>query len=516
MNVKIKRALVSLSDKSNLEVLAKGLKKFNIEVLSTGGTAKKLQDIGLNVKEVSSYTNFPEIMDGRVKTLHPKIHGALLGVRDNDKHVEAMKENEIEDIDLVIVNLYPFEETVSKPSSFEEIIENIDIGGPSMLRSASKNHKFLTVITSPDDYELLFENMEANQGATSYDFRKKMASKTFRLTASYDAAISNWFALAEGDSFPKKITITASRKQILRYGENSHQEAAFYSTSSQGIGALEQLHGKELSYNNINDIDASLKLLYEFDDPASVIVKHANPCGVALSETIEEAYRLSLASDPVSAFGGICAFNRKITLSLAESLSKMFVEVIIAPDIDEEAFSILSKKKNVRILLNKQNSLITKQDIKTVDGGFLVQSVDSKLITKDMLKIVTKSKPNEEEIKQLIFAFKVCKHVKSNSIILVNNNATIGIGAGQMSRVDAARISIMKASDSKDNAKLIKNSIMASDAFFPFADSIEYAAEAGIKSIIQPGGSVRDNEVIEAADKHNISMVFAGERHFRH
>lgn len=517
MNIKINRALISLSDKSGLDFLAKILKEFNIEVLSTGGTAKSLREFGLDVQDVSGYTEFPEIMGGRVKTLHPKIHGSLLGIRDNQDHVKEMEKHNIGNIDLVAVNLYPFEKTVAnKEASFGEIIENIDIGGPSMLRSASKNHAFLTVITSPDDYDLLFKNMKENNGSTSYEFRKEMAAKAFSLTASYDTAISNWFASEKKEDFPEKLSITASGKKLLRYGENSHQKAAFYSLDSKDTCFPEKLHGKELSYNNINDVDVALKILHEFELATSVIIKHANPCGIASADNIEQAYKLSLASDPVSAFGGIYAFNRKITPALAKSLSEMFAEVIIAPDIEKEALEILSKKKNVRILISKGNKPGALNDIKRVEGGFLVQQADTFSITADMLKTVTKIQPGEKEIEELLFAFKACKYVKSNAIVLTHNKATIGIGAGQMSRVDSVKIAIMKAKENVNNAAFLNNSVLASDAFFPFPDSIKYAAEAGVKSIIQPGGSIRDNEVIEEADKNNISMVFTGNRHFRH
>jgi phosphoribosylaminoimidazolecarboxamide formyltransferase/IMP cyclohydrolase len=518
MSVKIKRALISVSDKTGLDELAKFLKEQDIEILSTGGTANKLRDAGLNVKDVSQHTGFPEIMDGRVKTLHPSIHGGLLAVLDNDEHVKAMKDNDITPIDLVIVNLYPFEETVAKGAGFDEVIENIDIGGPSMVRSAAKNHAFTAIITDHTDYAELIKDMQENDGATSDAFRKKMAAKAFSRTAAYDCAISTWFANQQGENFPKTFNLTASLKQGLRYGENPHQSAAFYSyNDGTGISAATQLQGKELSYNNINDADAALQLVSEFAEPASVIIKHANPCGVAIGDDVLDAYNKALASDPVSAFGGILAFNRKLEANLAEEIAKMFVEAIIAPDISDEAKTILAKKKNVRILLTGENNKINNSlMVKSVVGGFLVQENDSEQTTQEELNVVTKRIPNDDEIKEMLFAFKVCKHVKSNAIVLTKNNASIGIGAGQMSRVDSSRIAALKAEDCKVDPERANGSVLASDAFFPFADGVEQAARAGVTAIIQPGGSIRDEEVIAEANKHNIAMVFTGKRHFRH
>ncbi len=518
MNKKIERALISVSDKTGLDRLASFLKKQKIEVLSTGGTAKFLRSAGLDVVDVSDYTGSPEILDGRVKTLHPKIHGGLLGCLDNTEHLEAMKDNDIKPISLVIVNLYPFEETVARGADFDETIENIDIGGPSMVRSAAKNHAFTTIITDASDYDDLMSEMEENKGATTFEFRKKMAAKAFAKTASYDSAISTWFAKQQGEEFPAIINFSASLKQNLRYGENPHQKAAFYTTNNGwGIGNAEQLQGKELSYNNINDTDAALQLALEFSDPAAVIIKHANPCGVAIGENAFDAYKKALASDPVSAFGGIIAFNRPIDKILAEEVSKLFAEAIVAPTIDAEAQEIFAKKKNLRVLVLKdmhtpKNDLV----IKSVLGGFLVQDSDTGATKRSELKTVTQRSPNAKEIDAMLFAFKVCKHVKSNAIVLVKDNATIGIGAGQMSRVDSSRIAAIKASDCKENPDRAKGSILASDAFFPFADGVLQAAEAGVTAIIQPGGSVRDEEVIEAANKNNIAMVFTGLRHFKH
>ena len=516
---KIQRALISVSDKTGLDELSIFLKEQNIEVLSTGGTAKALRESGLEVKDVSEYTGSPEIMDGRVKTLHPKIHGGLLAVLDNEKHISHMEENDISSIDLVVVNLYPFEETVARGAGFEETIENIDIGGPSMVRSAAKNHNFTTIITQAEDYKAFIEDYNENNGSNSIEFRKKMAAKAFAKTASYDAAIASWFAKEQKDELPKTINITASLQQNLRYGENPHQNAAFYSfNDNSAIAQAKQLQGKELSYNNINDAEAALQLVNEFKDSASVIIKHANPCGVAIdTDNILSAYKKALASDPVSAFGGILAFNRTVNSDLASELAKMFVEAIIAPEFDEDAKEILSKKKNLRLLETKDLKKPTSNmNIKSVSGGLLVQNNDIEQTNESDLKIVTKRKPTNEEIKDLLFSFSVCKHVKSNAIILVKDKATIGIGAGQMSRVDSSRIAVIKASDCKVNPDRAKGSVLASDAFFPFADGVEQAAKAGITAIIQPGGSIRDEEVIQMADKYDIAMVFTGKRHFKH
>jgi phosphoribosylaminoimidazolecarboxamide formyltransferase/IMP cyclohydrolase len=517
MNLKIKRALISVSDKTGLDNLAEFLKFQNIEILSTGGTAKKLRELGLNVKDVSEYTGFPEIMDGRVKTLHPSIHGGLLAVLDNKDHINAMKENNIESIDLVVVNLYPFEETVASGADFNHIIENIDIGGPSMVRSAAKNHAFTAVVTDHRDYALLIQQMRDNTGETTKEFRQYLAAKAFAKTAAYDAAISSWFSTQQGEIFPQTINITAKLQQGLRYGENPHQGAAFYSfETGVGIASAKQIQGKELSYNNINDADAALALVSEFKEPAAVIVKHANPCGVATGGNMMDAYRKALASDPVSAFGGILAFNRTLEADLANEISSMFVEAIIVPKADDEAKNILSKKKNLRLLEIPDLFDLKAMQVKSVLGGLLVQEADNLLTTAEDLQLVTKRKPTALEIEELLFAFKVSKHVKSNAIVLVKDKASIGIGAGQMSRVDAARIAAIKAADCKINPQRAIGSVLASDAFFPFADGVTQAANAGVVAIIQPGGSVRDEEVIAEADKHNIAMVFTGRRHFKH
>lgn len=516
--MKIERALISVSDKTGLIELAKFLDNKGIELLSTGGTAKAIRDAGIKVQDVSDHTGFPEIMDGRVKTLHPKIHGGLLACLDDPDHIKAMQENSISAISLVIVNLYPFEETIKRQAGFDETIENIDIGGPSMVRSAAKNHAFTTIIIDSGDYDNLKREIEAGEGETTLEFRKKMAAKAFARTSSYDAAISHWFAGQVGEEFPSTLNISAKLRQNLRYGENPHQAAAFYSFNDEyGIATAVQVQGKELSYNNINDADAALQLVSEFEDPAAVIIKHANPCGAAVGDNLLEAYENALISDPVSAFGGIIAFNREIEDDVAASLSKMFVEAIIAPSASEKAKEILSAKKNMRLLLTgKKTSLQKELTYKSVAGGLLVQENDSDFINESELLFVTKRKPTDDEMRELLFAFRVCKHVKSNAIVLVKNKATIGIGAGQMSRVDSVRIAAMKAADSKENPNRAEGSVLASDAFFPFADGLLEAARIGIKAVIQPGGSVRDEEVIQAANAHNIAMVFTGKRHFKH
>lgn len=514
----IKRALISVSDKSGLKELAFFLNKSGVDILSTGGTAKLLKEAGCQVTEISEHTGFPEIMDGRVKTLHPKVHGGLLGRRDLTTHTDAMEQHDIAPIDLVIVNLYPFEETVKSGADAETVIENIDIGGPSMVRSAAKNHEFVTIITDAADYEKLQSEMTTN-GGTSLEFRKYCAAKAYARTAAYDSAISQWFAKEQGVDFPQTLTIAATLKQPLRYGENPHQKAAFYQTDSRfGLAAAQQLQGKELSYNNINDTDAALQMVLDFKEPAAVIVKHANPCGIALADTIEDAFAKALACDPVSAFGGIMAFNRPITAKLAEHIATMFVEVIIAPVVEPAAKAVFEKKKNLRVL-EAPNMLKAEQgarQYKSVMGGLLVQDADFETISEAELQVVTKREPTQEELKDLLFGFRVCKHVKSNAIVFAKNQATVGIGAGQMSRVDSVRIASLKASDDKENPARAKGGIVASDAFFPFADGLLQAAESGVTAAIQPGGSVRDDEVIAAANEHNIAMVFTGKRHFRH
>ncbi len=508
---KIKRCLISVSDKSGILELAQNLASQGVEIISTGGTSKLLTQNKIANKDISDFTGFPEMMDGRVKTLHPKVHGALLAVLDNPEHVAAAKNHGIESIDLLIINLYPFVETVAKTSDAEEIIENIDIGGPAMVRSASKNFAYKTVITSAAQYSDLIAELQNNAGATSFEFRKKMAAAAFKNIADYDIAISNWF---NQDDF----VVSGTLKQSLRYGENSHQKAALYATTNSGIVGAKQLQGKELSYNNLNDSDAAYNLVLEFDQPACAIIKHANPCGTAIGSTLLEAYKRALSSDPKSAFGGIVALNGKIDEALAVELSKMFFEVIIAKEIDEKAAAVLATKKNLRVLLADFNKTVETQ-VKSVSGGFLVQDLDQKKIAKNDLKLVSKKSVSDVEIAQLIFAMSVCKHVKSNAVLVVQDFQTVGVGAGQMSRVDACEIACKKASEFLDGETKIdkaRGGFLASDAFFPFADNIEIAAAYGIKAIIAPGGSVRDEEVIAKADEKGIALYFIETRHFKH
>lgn len=525
----IKRALLSVSDKTGLVAFGKFLNEQGIEILSTGGSAKTLADAGIPVKEVASHTGFPEMMDGRVKTLHPKIHGGLLALRDNDAHLVSMTEHDIGAIDLLAVNLYPFEETVEKGADFTTCIENIDIGGPAMIRSASKNHAFVTVVVEADDYQDVMNSIKENNGVTSPELRRKLAAKAFARTGAYDAAISSWFARELGEAYPQQLNITATKRQSLRYGENPHQDAAFYVTRSadprKGIATARQLQGKELSYNNLNDTDAAFELVSEFDPaegPAVAIIKHANPCGVARGESYIDAYNKALLCDQTSAFGGIIALNGVLDGETAEEISKIFTEVVIATDADEKAREVMSKKKNLRLLLTGgiADPRSVGQTIRTVAGGYLVQGRDNGKVTLDDLKVVTKRQPSEQELEDLIFAFTVCKHVKSNAIIYVKDGATVGIGAGQMSRVDSSRTAARKALDASEAAGLsspmTEGSVVASDAFFPFADGLLSAAEAGVTAVIQPGGSIRDDEIIAAADEAGLSMVLTGMRHFRH
>ncbi|MCC7259465.1 MAG: bifunctional phosphoribosylaminoimidazolecarboxamide formyltransferase/IMP cyclohydrolase [Alphaproteobacteria bacterium] len=520
----ITRALLSVSDKTGLLEFAQFLAKSGVEILSTGGTAKALREAGVAVKDVSEHTGFPEIMDGRVKTLHPKIHGGLLGVRDNAEHRAAMEKNAIPPIDLVVVNLYPFEETVAKGAEFDECIENIDIGGPSMLRSAAKNHADVTVVVDPADYAAVTEEMKANKGATTPALRRRLAARAFDRTAAYDGAIAQWFDAQTGREFPSVLTIAAKRRQALRYGENPQQQAAFYVIPNPppGIATATQLQGKELSYNNINDTDAAFELVSEFEGPACAIIKHANPCGVATGKTLAEAYRKALACDPVSAFGGVIALNRPLDEETAAEIANIFTEVIIAPGADAKAKEIITQKKNLRLLMTGSMPDPARADrmIKMVSGGFLLQNRDNVRIEESDLQAVTKKKPDAEQLRDLLFAFTVCKHVKSNAIIFAKDGAAVGIGAGQMSRIDSTRIAAWKATEAAENAGEKQSrtigAVMASDAFFPFADNVEAAHAAGISAIIQPGGSVRDAEVIAKADECGIAMVFTARRHFRH
>ncbi|WP_305042349.1 bifunctional phosphoribosylaminoimidazolecarboxamide formyltransferase/IMP cyclohydrolase [Geoalkalibacter sp.] len=518
----IKRALISLSDKTGIVEFARELAGFGVEILSTGGTAKLLRDSGLPVKDVSEFTGFPEMLDGRVKTLHPKVHGGLLGLRDNPEHVATMAKHGIEPIDMVVVNLYPFEATVAKQGcTLEDAIENIDIGGPTMLRSAAKNNRDVTVIVDPADYAPVLAEMKAAQGAVSRDTNFSLAVKVYQHTAAYDGAISNWLGKklgAESAEFPPTLTFQFHKAQDMRYGENPHQKAAFYverDIREASIATARQLQGKELSYNNIADTDAALECVKQFSEgPACVIVKHANPCGVALGKNLLDAYGRAFSTDPESAFGGIIAFNRELDAATAKAIvDQQFVEVIIAPKVTAEASQVVAAKKNVRLLQcgfwpEKSPSRL---DLKRVNGGLLVQDTDLDLL--DEIKVVTKRRPTDQEMEDLLFTWRVAKFVKSNAIVYGKAGMTIGVGAGQMSRVNSARIAAIKA----EHAGLeVKGSVMASDAFFPFRDGIDNAAANGIAAVIQPGGSIRDEEVIAAADEHGMAMVFTAMRHFRH
>ena len=526
--VPVKRALISLSDKNGLDRLAQGLAARGVELVSTGGTAARLRELGHKVRDISDLTGFPEMMDGRVKTLHPKVHGGLLGVRDNPKHAAAMSEHGIAPIDLVVVNLYPFEATVARGAGREEVIENIDIGGPSMVRSAAKNHGFVAIVTDPSDYEELLAELDANDGATSYEFRKRLAAKAYALTAAYDSTISQWFAFADqGERFPKVWTRASRLLMPLRYGENPHQQAALYEPigpHAPGIAQAKQVQGKELSYNNLNDANAALELVAEFRDgpPTVVIVKHANPCGVASADNLLEAWNAALACDSVSAFGGIVATNRPLDAATAEAITQIFTEVVVAPDADEEAKAIFAKKKNLRLLLTHSLPDPNRpgQTIAIIAGGILVQDRDNGSVTREQLKVVTKRQPTDEELRDCLFAWTVAKHVKSNAIVYAKNGSTAGIGAGQMNRRDSARIAAAKAKEAAETYDWAEprtvGSAVASDAFFPFADGLLAAVEAGATAVIQPGGSIRDDEVIAAADEAGLAMVFTGMRHFRH
>ncbi len=522
----ITRALISVSDKTGLEPLAKALASMGVELLSTGGTAKTLRSFGLAVKDVSDETGFPEIMDGRVKTLHPNIHGGLLSIRNNAEHETQRKTHNIGLIDLLVVNLYPFEEALARGGSRDEIIENIDIGGPAMIRAASKNHDSVAVVVSPQDYEALLAEMQSNNGGTTFNLRKRLAATAFARTASYDAAIAQWMAKDVDVPFPAFTAFGGRKHQDLRYGENPHQRAAVYRSSDGRTGILDatQVQGKELSYNNINDADAALEALSEFGDdrPTCVIVKHANPCGVAVSSTIAQAYAQALICDPVSAFGGVIAVNRTLDGEAAEEIAKIFTEVILAPGADDEALRILSAKKNVRLLLLPKlpNPESRTTLVKSIAGGLLTQSRDAETMGMTALNVVTRRAPTAQEMQDLLFAWKVAKHVKSNAIIFAKNGRTTGIGAGQMSRIDSTRIAVLKSLDAaraqgREDADA-KGSVLASDAFFPFADGVQAAAEAGATAIIQPGGALKDSDVIATADAHGLAMVFTGIRHFRH
>ena len=526
--VPIRRALISLSDKTGLDELAAGLAKHGAEIVSTGGTAAKLRESGAKVSDVSDLTGFPEMMDGRVKTLHPKVHGGLLGVRDNPEHAAAMDAHGIAPIDLVVVNLYPFLKTVMSGADRDTIIENIDIGGPSMVRSAAKNHAHVAIVTDPDDYAELLEQLDVNGGATTFQFRRRLAAKAFALTAAYDSLISQWFAFADlGLRFPPRWTFSSKLALELRYGENPHQQAALYIPEGpvgSGLATARRVQGKELSYNNLNDANAALELVSEFrtSDPTVVIVKHANPCGVATRETLIDAWREALACDSVSAFGGIVAANRPLDAETAEAITQIFTEVVVAPDADDGAKAIFAKKKNLRLLLTGAlpDPARPGQSIAVIAGGLLVQDRDNGMITRDQLKCVTKRQPTEQEIRDCLFAWTVAKHVKSNAIVYAKDGVTAGIGAGQMNRRDSARIAAIRAREAAEANGWAEprtvGSAVASDAFFPFADGLLSAAEAGATAVIQPGGSIRDEEVIAAADEAGLAMLFTGMRHFRH
>ncbi|EEW57834.1 bifunctional phosphoribosylaminoimidazolecarboxamide formyltransferase/IMP cyclohydrolase [Tritonibacter mobilis] len=523
----VRRALLSVSDKTGLIELGKSLAERGVELLSTGGTAKALRDAGLAVRDVSDVTGFPEMMDGRVKTLHPMVHGGLLALRDNDAHVAAMTEHGIGEIDLLVVNLYPFEAALKRGAAYDEMIENIDIGGPAMIRAAAKNHAFVNTVVDVEDYGVLLEELDQNDGQTSFAFRQWLAQNAYARTAAYDAAVSNWMAGAIGLEAPRRRAFAGQIAQTLRYGENPHQDAAFYTDGTErvGVATAQQLQGKELSYNNINDTDAAFELVSEFapaDGPAVAIIKHANPCGVARGATLLEAYNKAFDCDRTSAFGGIVALNMPLDAATAEAITQIFTEVVIAPGASDEAKAIFAAKKNLRLLItdglpNPQDAGLTTRQ---VSGGMLVQDKDVGHRAMDDLKVVTEKAPTDEQMADLLFAWKVAKHVKSNAIVYVKDGQTVGVGAGQMSRVDSATIAGVKAQRMADAMELpeslAKGSAVASDAFFPFADGLMEAAANGATCVIQPGGSMRDDEVIKAANEAGLAMVFTGMRHFRH
>jgi phosphoribosylaminoimidazolecarboxamide formyltransferase/IMP cyclohydrolase len=529
--VPLRRALLSVSDKTGLIELGTALSARGIELLSTGGTASALRDAGLTVIDVADVTGFPEMMDGRVKTLHPKVHGGLLALRDNDDHVAAMDAHDIGAIDLLVVNLYPFEETVAKGADYDTCIENIDIGGPAMIRAASKNHAFVATVVDVQDYADLLRELDENDGATSYGFRQQLALTAYSRTGAYDAAVSAWMADALQQPAPRRRAVAGQLAQTLRYGENPHQAAAFYTDGSArpGVATAQQHQGKELSYNNINDTDAAFELVSEFAsvtgtdaDPTCAIIKHANPCGVAQGATLLDAYNRAFDCDRTSAFGGIIALNTTLDGDTARAITEIFTEVVIAPDATDDARQVFAAKKNLRLLTTGSlaNPRTAAMTIRQVSGGYLMQDKDTGSITMDDLKVVTKRAPSDRELTDLLFAWKVAKHVKSNAIIYVRDGATVGVGAGQMSRIDSTRIAARKAQDMADvmglPAPLTQGSVVASDAFFPFADGLIAAAQAGATAVIQPGGSMRDADVIAAADDLGLAMVFTGMRHFRH
>lgn len=513
----IKRALVSVSDKTGIVEFCRELSQLGVEIISTGGTKNLLSKEGVPVIGISDVTGFPEILDGRVKTLHPAVHSGLLAVRDSAEHQAQMKELGLDYIDLVVVNLYPFQETIAKPDvTYEDAIENIDIGGPTMLRSAAKNHAFVSVVVDSADYGTVLEEVRSG-GDTTLDTRKRLAAKVFRHTSAYDALISDYLSNVTGDPLPERYTVTYEKIQDLRYGENPHQKAAFYRkplAAADTLTTAEQLHGKELSYNNINDANAALQIVKEFEEPAVVAVKHMNPCGVGVGESIYEAYRKAYDADPVSIFGGIVAANRIIDEATAMLLKEIFLEIILAPGFTAEALELLTKKKNIRLLklgsLESAGSRNSQLVVTSIEGGMVVQESDVHSLTESDLQVVTDRKPTEAELKQLLFGWKVVKHVKSNAIVLAKDDMTVGVGAGQMNRVGSAKIAIEQAGDKS------KGSVLASDAFFPMGDTLEIAAKAGITAVIQPGGSVKDEESIKVANEYGVAMVFTGVRHFKH
>ena len=522
----IKRALISVSDKTDLKSLVGSLVGYGIEIISTGGTASAIRQAGVKVKDVSDLTGFPELLDGRVKTLHPRVHGALLGSIDSDSHRTEMEEYNIQPIDLLIVNLYPFAKTVASGSSYDACIENIDIGGPAMLRAAAKNYKFVSVVTEIEDYQSLLTELEKNEGQTSYNFRQNLALAAYSRTASYDSAVANWFR-NRATKKTKSYTLSGNLVQNLRYGENPHQKASFYKKDGSifGVTSSIMIQGKELSYNNINDADAAINLALEFEpeaDAACVIVKHANPCGVAVGGTVKQAYLSALKCDRQSAFGGIVAFNKTLDEAAAKSLIKIFTEVVIAPNVTEAAKKVFATKKNIRLLTyqNDEAARFQQDKLSSVSGGFLVQSTDDSKISMSDFSVVTKRKPSPKEYNDLVFSWKVAKHVKSNAIVYAKDGITVGIGAGQMSRVDSTRIAAIKFQDMKktesENINNVSGLVLASDAFFPFSDGLITAVKAGVSAVIQPGGSLRDQEIIDSANALGISMVFTGIRNFRH
>ena len=525
--VVVRRALISLSDKSDLVATAQALHGLGVELVSTGGTRAAIAAAGLPVKDVADLTGFPEMMDGRVKTLHPVVHGGLLGVRGAPEHAKAMAEHGIGAIDLVYVSLYPFEATVERGGGFEDCVENIDIGGPAMIRSGAKNHAYVAVCTDPADMAEALAELTSNEGSTSLDLRRRLAARAYARTAAYDAAISTWFAGQLGDQWPARKTIAGTLAQTMRYGENPHQAAAFYRTGERrpGVASARQLQGKALSYNNLGDTDAAFELVAEFDPTKSAavaIIKHANPCGVALGASLEEAYARALECDPVSAFGGIVAVNRRLDAAAAREIVKVFTEVVIAPDADEDAIAVFADKKNLRLLVTGglPDPRARGETFRSVAGGFLAQTRDDAHITAQDLKVVTRRAPTDQEVRDMLFAFTIAKHVKSNAVVFARDGQTAGIGAGQMNRRDSARIAAIRAAEAAETAGLAQSlavgSACASEAFFPFADGLIQAAEAGATAVIQPGGSLRDAEVIAAADERGVAMAFTGVRVFRH